>query len=83
MLCYFLWPFRKTLNNEYFGSRSCIEYSEVGPLTTILTKGPTLFRYAIVAKHVDSNSPRMRTYFFDSQAEIGSYFKGTETDFNL
>ena len=27
-----------------------------------------------------SKSPRMRTYFFERQAEIGSYFKGTKTN---
>ena len=30
-----------------------------------------------------SKSPRIRTYFFENQAEIGSYFKGTKTNFNV
>ena len=28
-----------------------------------------------------SKSPRIRTYLSESQAEIGSYFKGTKTNF--
>ena len=32
----------------------------------------------------DKANPRhIRTYFFESQAEIGSYFKGTETTFKV
>ena len=31
----------------------------------------------------DSKSPRIRTYFFESQAEIGSYFNGTNTNFKV
>ena len=30
-----------------------------------------------------SKSPRIRTYFFESQTEIGSYFKGTKTNFKV
>ena len=30
-----------------------------------------------------SKSPRIGTYFFESQAEIGSYFKGTKTNFKV
>ena len=30
-----------------------------------------------------SKSPRIRTYFFESQAEIGSCFKGTKTNFKV
>ena len=30
-----------------------------------------------------SKSPRIRTYFFESQAEIGSYFKGTKTNYKV
>ena len=38
----------------------------------------------IVFAHINmkySKSPRIRTYFFESQAEIGSYFKGTKANF--
>ena len=30
-----------------------------------------------------SKSPRIRTYFFERQAEIGSNFKGTKTNFRV
>ena len=30
-----------------------------------------------------SKSPRIRTYFYESQAEIGSYFKDTKTNFKV
>ena len=30
-----------------------------------------------------SKSPRIRTYFFESQAEIGSYFKVTKIHFKV
>ena len=33
--------------------------------------------------HTCSKSPRIRTYFFESQAEIGSIFKGTKTKFKV
>ena len=32
---------------------------------------------------VYSKSPRIRTYFFESQAEISSYFKDTNTNFKV
>ena len=32
---------------------------------------------------IHSKSPRVRTCFFESQAEIGSYFKGTKTSFKI
>ena len=30
-----------------------------------------------------SKSPRIRIYFFESQAEVASYFKGTKTKFKV
>ena len=33
--------------------------------------------------HVYSKSPHIKTYFFESQAEISSYFKGIKTNFKL
>ena len=32
---------------------------------------------------VYSKSPHIRTYLFESQAEIGSYFRGTKTNFKV
>ena len=32
---------------------------------------------------MNSKSPRIRTYFFESQAEIGSYFKDTKINFKV
>ena len=39
--------------------------------------------YAPLACRKYSKSPRIRTYFLESQTEIGSYFKGIKTNFRV
>ena len=67
----FYWPFEiLILNHSVYVSSSI-------PLFTIAKAGP------FSAHKVYSKSPRIRTYFFESQAEIGSYFKDTKIKFKV
>ena len=47
------------------------------------TPVPSLNEEAKKRGQAYSKSPHIRTYFFDSQTEIGSYFKGTKTKFKV
>ena len=42
-----------------------------------------IFERLLRSRLLYSKSPRIRTYFFESQAEIGSYFKGNKTNFKV